>query len=99
MNRRRLVALLSFAAVSIAGCSSGPDRPETFSVTGKVTYNDKPVDGATVTFVSDNSPHAAVGITDAAGQYTLMTFVKDDGAVPGNYRVKIVKVDDPGAMP
>ncbi len=76
------------------GCApAGPDRPDTFSVTGTVTHNGEAVEGAAVTFAPDGTGHAASGTTDASGKYTLTTFKADDGAVAGQYGVKIIKTE------
>lgn len=93
MKKQSLLFLLLLATVGIGCSGSDPDQPETVAATGKVTYNDKPVEGATVTFVPQEGEHAAVGVTDANGAFSLMTFTANDGAVPGSYQVKIAKFD------
>lgn len=96
--RFAVFALVPLVVVVFAGCpKSGPARPKTVAVTGKVTYNGQAVEGATVTFVSRQGTNSAVGLTDATGQYKLTTFAKDDGAVPGEYQVKIIKTEAPPA--
>jgi hypothetical protein len=40
---------------------------------------------------------SSVGLTDASGKYELSTFTSSDGAVPGQYKVSIVKVDPASA--
>ena len=84
--------------VSLAiGCQqSGPDRPKTFPVTGKVTLGGQPVEGATVSFQA--AQNSATGTTDAGGIYKLTTFAAGDGAVPGEYKVAITKFEG-GAAP
>jgi len=56
-------------------------------VTGVVLYNGRPVAGSRVTFHGPNSPRAAVGTTNAAGEFTLTTMTSGDGAVIGEHRV------------
>ncbi len=79
----------------LAGCGGAPhdpNRPKTVPVTGTVTHNGKPVEGATVTFMAQNPQgRGATGRTDEAGRFTLTTFGANDGAIPGEYRVKIAK--------
>jgi uncharacterized lipoprotein YajG len=72
----------------LAGCSSEPERPPTYPVTGTVTANGKPVAAASVIFgpVTPGVASAA-GITDAEGKYRLTTFSAGDGAQAGEYRV------------
>jgi len=95
MNKKDLVRLLTvvlLVLVSGLGCSqSDSDRPATHPVTGTVTYKGELVDGATVAFQSVDGTQGAMGVTDSDGKYTLTTFQSGDGAVPGEYRVKIFK--------
>jgi hypothetical protein len=60
-------------------------------VTGTITRNGKPLEGAAVSFMPDVGGQSATGITDASGKYQLTTRKKDDGALPGQYKVTIAK--------
>ena len=88
-----LLAVVLLASVLGLGCGGqqGADRPKTVPVSGTVTHNGEAVDGATVAFQSAGGSRGAVGVTDAGGKYTLTTFESGDGAVPGEYQVKIFK--------
>jgi hypothetical protein len=77
----------------VIGCDSGPDRPATFSVTGTVTLDGDPVEGAAVNFIPTSGGKSAAGVTDASGKYSLTTFASGDGAVPGEYNVTIAKYE------
>jgi len=58
-------------------------------VQGNVTFEGKPLDGATVTFHPEaKDGKKATGKTDAEGKYTLKTDGAG-GAAPGKYRVTI----------
>lgn len=85
--------LVALAILGMLGCSgAADDRPKTAKVRGKVTYNGKPVEGAFVSFVSDDAPRAATGKTDANGEFTLTTYEPGDGAIVGmTYKVVITK--------
>lgn len=99
MNTRRVACLV--LALVFVGCtqSGDPNRPKTVRVTGTVTYNSSPVDGATVTFVPDGAgKRGAVAKTDSSGRFTLMTFEAGDGAIPGSYSVKIAKTVTEGGL-
>jgi hypothetical protein len=84
--------LAALAIIPLGGCSGEKvDLPSRAKVTGVVTHNGSPVEGADVTFVPTGHKHAASGRTDATGTYTLMTFEAGDGAVPGDYKVIVSK--------
>lgn len=106
LNRLLIVCL---GTGIVLGCSRGPSRPKTYPVSGTVTLNGQPVEGATVVFVPKSvaggpaapasaqaqGPQVATGETDAQGRYQLGTFGKGDGAVPGEYLVKVFKYSKP----
>jgi len=55
-----------------------------------VTYKDKPVPSANVSFTPvEGTGRAATGLTDSDGRYKLGTFSASDGAPPGKYRIHI----------
>ena len=89
------LSLLVCVAVMVAltGCAPTNDVGAA-KVTGAVTYNGNPVEGATVSFVpSGEGGKMAAGTTDAQGKFTLTTVQAGDGAVPGAYQVAISKVE------
>ena len=92
-NWKLWVSLLLVA--TLVGCGQKANRPKTVPVSGTVTYNGKPVQGAVVTFNPTDRKvgKTAIATTDASGKYTLMTFEQGDGAIPGTYKVTISKVD------
>jgi hypothetical protein len=80
---------LSIAAicVSFMGCNQGP---QFVPVTGKVTFQGKPLAGAEIVFQpASGSP--AMGRTDDQGNFSLSTFGDQDGAIVGDYKVTVVK--------
>jgi len=63
------------------------------AVSGRVTYNGKPVEKADVSFTPvEGASRAATGLTHTDGRFTLGTFGSGDGAFIGKYRVSIVAV-------
>lgn len=92
----RSVAILVSLAL-LTGCAPTTERPDTTGVTGTVTLNGEAVEGAVVTFVPTGDGQSAVGKTDASGKYALTTFGGGDGAVTGEYAVKISKYAAPEA--
>jgi hypothetical protein len=92
MKTQLCLAIAFLLAALAAGCSRST-RPPTYPVSGTVTMKGQPLEGATVVFVpSAGAAHEpATGITDAAGKFKLSTFIADDGAQDGDYRIKVSK--------
>ena len=75
------------ASLTVLGGCGGP-RP--VKVTGKVTLNGEPVEGARVQFVPVlDTGKQANGSTGRDGQFELTTVENNDGAIPGDYKVVI----------
>lgn len=106
-GRFTLASAAALAVTLAVGCSSGPKIPTTTPVTGKVIYNDKPLAGAEVGFITggDNKQVLpARGVTNDAGEFKLSTYIDAQnevtGATPGEFTVVITKVEtmDPEKM-
>lgn len=93
----RTVSLLAcFCALLLMGCGSQDDkwkkdRPKTAPAAGVITLDGKPLDGAQVVLVPESGTHGASALSAADGSFRLSAFPPDDGAVPGSYKVMIVK--------
>jgi len=105
MLLRRVLGLTAMivALVGLSGCGKGGALA---TVSGTVTHNGNPVDGAKVTFHStvevDGKPAAAYGAqTDSSGKYVIATTGRDQqpGIPPGLYKVSIVKYEGKGPEP
>jgi hypothetical protein len=86
-----LVAVCGFAL--LPGCSSEPEKPPTFPVTGTVTMKGKTLENTRIIFVPMQGGAPASGITDKDGKYSLTTNTSGDGAQAGTYGVKVAKYD------
>ena len=88
------VALFGIVILSISGCGNSSIVP----VSGKVTVNGEPVAGIRLVFSptlvgsQDPGPWSS-GLTNAAGEFTLETRYKDEGAVVGKHTVSFVYDD------
>lgn len=84
------------ATIAAAGCKQEPGL-KTYPVKGSVTYNGKPVAGATVSYINDESsaPRCS-SVTDSDGRFSLSTFLSAKevlpGAPSGSYKIVIVKM-------
>ncbi len=92
-SRTVVLPALCLTAAMTLGCGSGSDFPPTYPVKGTVFHNGKAVENATVTFEMMEGTGNAIGSTDKQGVFELSTFSPADGAVAGQYKVKITKYD------
>jgi hypothetical protein len=80
------------SSVAVFGCGSG--GPTMGRVSGTVTFQGKPLDSGTVTFIAtDGKNPNATGAIKPGGTYSLQTSEPGDGAVVGDYKVAITDVD------
>lgn len=101
------VCCLPLTVTSLTGCSqlkNGSQPPEVMpvDVSGLITMDGKPLEGAAVYFTptagSSPSDQGAVGTTDASGLYQLSSLRGESlelGASPGKYRVLISRMLTP----
>jgi len=87
----------SFTLATFILCTVGCGSSGLVSVKGKVTYNDKPVTGGTITFAAEDKA-SAYGEILPDGSYSLMTEKPGDGATPGAYKVFVVAMQDQGDL-
>ncbi len=94
----RMPMLIVLAVVALfAGCY-GSEFPQTYPVSGTVTYKGQPVEGASVTFVSSDPEVRSAGAeTDAEGKFSVKTYFspkqQSDGLVPGEYVITVSKME------
>ncbi|MGY8769966.1 MAG: carboxypeptidase-like regulatory domain-containing protein [Pirellulales bacterium] len=96
----KLLTPLLFLTLTVIGCG-GPGTFPTELVTGTVTVDGAPVEGATVTFhpITEGQGNSAVGMTDASGVYHLTVVGHtgdlapgpEKGTTAGEYEIKISK--------
>jgi len=93
--QKSILVILGFVALFLAtGCG---DKFKTYPVTGAVTYQGKPVAGATVSFNPKVQGQGDDGYarTDENGNYKLQTQrgKPEGGTTPGEYYVRVSKTD------
>jgi hypothetical protein len=81
------LAWLLFVACAAVGC--GTDGPVLADVTGTVTLDGKPLQGAVVTFAPEKEGSTSYGMTDAEGNYSLMYSRDKSGAMVGKHNVSV----------
>ncbi len=92
MKRFLGLALVALASFAVVGCDNASLKTE--MVSGVVTLDGVPVEGATVTFSPTSGGIMAAGQTNADGKYTLTSQQgggPGKGAVVGEYQVGVVK--------
>jgi len=95
-------SILALGLSCLAGCNSDPTtKIKLVPVIGTVTFKNKPLEGALVTFTPDESNAANTPGGDSTGpdgNYRAM-YRGRSGLAPGKYKVKVVKtVLPPGAV-
>jgi len=90
---RLAVAIVGMGAVLIVGCGDTTGLEKRYPVSGKVTYQGKPLEKGRINFIptQDTGRAAAGEIED--GEYSLTTAEPGDGAIPGSYKVTILAID------
>ncbi|HID24385.1 MAG TPA: carboxypeptidase regulatory-like domain-containing protein [Planctomycetaceae bacterium] len=96
MTRKGFVCGLLFGGCVLLAVGCGGEEaggPRTVDVSGTVTLDGKPLEGADVRFIGPNGKFIGYGRTGADGSYVLV-----QGAVPGTNKVYISKIEesDPG---
>ena len=94
MCRILKIAILAAAGLTLlTGCGKTvvPGRPETAPVTGQVLADGEPLKECRLVFAPQDHQYAAAGITDEAGRFSLQTFEPGDGAVPGKFKIMVMK--------
>lgn len=86
----------ALCVVILAGCGGNPaDYPDTAPVTGTVTLDGQPLEGARVSFTPQEG-RSSSGTTDAQGKYELNYTGDIKGSMLGTARVSISKeIPDP----
>ena len=91
--RYLLVCLLVGMLSSLSGCGNG--MPQTVKVTGKVTFDGKAPPGPGIVYFLPMEAAAGLPLRPATGDfgadgfYRTTTFEKDDGVMPGKYKMYI----------
>jgi hypothetical protein len=101
---RRLLWLLLMGTLGCHASEPGdtgfvnPESGELAPVSGVVTLNHKPLEGAVIVFMPKNGA-TTTGETDKNGRYELEGYGPNGGIPPGNYRVAISLVVSSEGVP
>lgn len=104
MNDSRVylpAALLLPLVGTLLGCSGGEPRPDVQPVTGSLTINGQPAEGAILSFHPvdgqnfDRRGSRPRAIVEGDGTFTVSTYGDGDGAPAGQYAVSIVWLTNP----
>ncbi|AGA31417.1 carboxypeptidase-like regulatory domain-containing protein [Singulisphaera acidiphila] len=98
----RPASTIALATALLAGCGTGDetDSYRLVQVSGHVTLDGKPLEGAKVLFTPSeaNKPNTpGVDVTGQEGNYKLM-YRGRSGVAPGTYQVFVAKTVDPAAL-
>ena len=98
MSRRFFAFGIILTVVGCAPAQQTADIVKTVDASGTLTRNGAPLEFYQVSFFP-NEDRPAMGVTDAAGRFTLGTNKPDDGAVPGPHRIAVIWVGPPSTNP
>jgi hypothetical protein len=85
----RLGFVLVVAGLALSGC--GQKGPATVPVSGVVTLDNQPVEGAAVIFMPKGGGQAAIGATDKEGKFSLHIGGQTEQIPVGEYQVGVTK--------
>lgn len=92
MNHNFVSLSLAVALLATLGCSKETVNPETIPVSGVVTLNGDPIEGAQIAFLStDGKSRGGFATSKDDGSFSASTFQANDGVLPGKYSVTVVK--------
>lgn len=96
----RNIALLTATALCAFGCTGAGDG-SVVPVNGIVTWDNEPLDGATVTFYPEDKNQATVGTarTGTDGKFVILETKGLRGLAPGKYKVTVSKMKLAGGGP
>jgi len=95
-----LLSVCLTVLVGFVGCERESPRegPQMVEVTGTITLDGEPVEGAHIGFSPETSGPAAFAVSDKRGRYELRTRDPGDGAIPGKYGISATKEISEGGM-
>jgi hypothetical protein len=89
-GRSARAAVVLVCCLSLGGCGGSREEvQELLPVSGKVTWNGKPLPQATILYLPQGKGDVSAGKTDDSGEYSLTYANGQPGAVPGVHRVEI----------
>lgn len=84
---RKAFIVAGLMLLGVVGCSGAPEKPKVYAVTGKVTVQGAPLEGALISFVPVGAGDGASATLASGGSYTLMALDGRPGCPPGKYKV------------
>ncbi len=103
---RAISPLASLVLVTCSlSCSPSSSGPDTYPVTGTVTFENQAVGGAVITFHADSGGLSGIAYTSDDGTFNAITYFENgkqskSGLVAGEYSVTVVKLQPaPESLP
>jgi len=92
MKRFVSTCCLLFLCIGLFSCGAGGSGVPLEKVSGKVTLNGQPLEGAIIVYES-TSGVSSHGVTDAEGHYEMKSKQDEPGVPVGSYVVRIIKTE------
>lgn len=92
-TRFRLIGMIALCATTGCGPGRGYDGPERFALSGQVTFDGRPVDGGSISFIPKAKDGRVSGGPIIQGRYDVPA---EKGATAGSYEVQVHWAQDTG---
>jgi len=93
VNKTLALAGSALGLLLVVGCGDTTGLAKRYAVTGNVSYQGKPLEKGTINFIPAKADAGRPATGDIVnGYYSLTTADKDDGALPGSYKVTVASV-------
>jgi hypothetical protein len=89
----KVVALACIGLLAVPWCGDDTGLAKRYPGSGTVTYNGNPVEKGRIDFIPTQADGRTASGEIVDGKYSLTTFVSDDGALPGPYKVEVTSVE------
>lgn len=101
MLKTRFLSCFALIAAAVAGGCGESDGPALVPVEGTVTFNDKPLEGATISFVPDATNASSTPGADLTGPDGSFKAMHRNrlGLAPGKYKVLVTKSESDSKKP
>lgn len=93
----RMISILCLLALCFSGCSDG--KPPKAPVTGRVSFQGKPLTNVVVNIIPEDFSFGAYGIPDENGDFDIVSSNGDKGVILGTHKVYVGELEKNATKP